>query len=335
MAEHPLPTSTSLTKVPDTFLSAASAVRFSGYLKRLWKNYLRQHVPWARDQIAWGAIMLIAPVFAVYLIHGSKIDWPIIKTTLWLYGAAFGIYSGIHIARAVWKLHQAQETAIGEKDKQIRELGDNMVARAEDTAAQINQGVGAIYKLNEEIGRIKSQLALTEEKLYASERELANERNRITQPDVGLMWDWPASERETKSLMGYTEKLIIVENRSDGFIYNVQIESIKLYQELSFDLINEIAPKKEHVALGRWNGRSSVQTNYIYFFGKEENEKEMSNKGWVFKKVHNRGLSDAFLLIPMALTYESKNGLRWRTEFEFIYDPGDGSLFTKKSGSRI
>jgi hypothetical protein len=155
---------------------------------------------------------------------------------------------------------------------------------------------------------------------------------RTQQPDVALIWDWPEDVRKVNTLRGSKEKLIMVHNRSAQYVYNVQIAPVKLRQELSFDLINEIAPNGEHVALGKWNGRSSSQTNYLYFFSK--NEAEIVERGWAFKKADNSKFSDSFIKIPMMLVYEA-SGIKWRCDFEFIYDPGDESLFIKKSGGPL
>ncbi len=148
-------------------------------------------------------------------------------------------------------------------------------------------------------------------------------------PDVALVWDWQEDVRRNKSLLGYTEKLILIHNRSDRYIYNVKIAPIQLSQTLAFDLINEIPPGAEHVAIGRWNGRSSAFTNYVYFFGNTENEKVASELGWVYKKAHNRGISDLFLKIPMTVTYDA-GGVVWESTFDFDYDPGDESCFVKR-----
>lgn len=161
-----------------------------------------------------------------------------------------------------------------------------------------------------------------------------DEAAQIQQPDVALVWGWPTDQTAASSLTGRTEKDILVENRSGTYLYNVQVEPVDLHQQLSFDLINEIAPGKQHLALGRWNGRSSIQTEYVYFFGNGDNEKQMLANGWVYKKTHNRGLSDSFIKVPMVVTYES-SAQQWKCEFDFIYDPGDESLFTRKSGKRI
>ncbi len=163
--------------------------------------------------------------------------------------------------------------------------------------------------------------------------QLRKENERSVQPDVALVWDWTDEEKPHQQLMGRTEKHILIQNRSNDHIYNVQIETINLPCELRFDLINDIAPQAKEKALGRWDGRSSLMTNYIYFFSRPENEQGALEKGWVYKKEHNRGMSDSFLRIPMAITYEASN-TKWRCEFDFIYDPGDESMFLKKGPKR-
>lgn len=115
--------------------------------------------------------------------------------------------------------------------------------------------------------------------------KLLAERDRTQQPDVALVWDW--SEDQKRIRASDIEKIILIENRSNQYIYNVQIEPVKLTQQLTFDLINEIAPRKQHAALGRWNGMSSAHNNYVYFFG--NNEQAALDNGWIFKKVHPTG----------------------------------------------
>jgi hypothetical protein len=166
------------------------------------------------------------------------------------------------------------------------------------------------------------------------EAELQQERNLGQQPDVALVWDWVEDQREKNALLGRTEKDILVHNRGNEWVYRVRIAPISLVQEMTFDEINEIAPRAQHCALARWNGRSSLATNYVYFFGKEENGQEASNKGWVYKKIHNRELSDHFLKVPMSLTYECK-GATWECVFDFEYNSGEQSAFVKKSGRRV
>jgi hypothetical protein len=125
------------------------------------------------------------------------------------------------------------------------------------------------------------------EDLDSIRAELRVERDHIQQPDVALVWDWPEDQRKA-------EKLMIVHNRSDQYVYNIKIAPIKLSQEMTFNDISEIGPGSQHLTVARWDGRSSVTTNYVYFFGKEENEKEASSRGWVHRKLHNSGISEFF-----------------------------------------
>jgi len=74
-------------------------------------------------------------------------------------------------------------------------------------------------------------------------------------PDVALVWDWPDEVKRNGGVLGMArEKDILIHNRSDQYVYNVQVESVKLHQELSFDLINEIAPGSNTGHLGGGTG---------------------------------------------------------------------------------
>jgi hypothetical protein len=175
----------------------------------------------------------------------------------------------------------------------------------------------------------EAELSQIEAKRDGALAELEREKNRALQPDVALVWCWQ-TDRLARSV---TEKVIGVENRSDKFVYNVQIAPVCLHQEMTFDRINEIQPHSMHLALARWNGRSSVSTNYVYYWSYEENEKEIVRRGWMFKKLHSRGLSDFFFKIPMKMTYEA-DGVKWESEFDCIVDVGDENLFEKRAGQR-
>lgn len=166
------------------------------------------------------------------------------------------------------------------------------------------------------------------------EAQLQQERDSAQQPDIALVWDWPEDQRQENALAGRTEKDILVHNRSNEWIYKVRVAPISLAQEMTFDEINEIAPKTQHLALARWDGRASLTTNYVYFFGKDENEQEADKKHWVYKKTHNTGFSAYFLKIPVTVTYECK-GTIWETVFDFNYNSGEESAFVRKSGRRV
>jgi len=57
-------------------------------------------------QIGWAALMVMLPALAALIIHQSKIDWPVVKTTLLLYAVAFVIYGVIHYVRAGYEVYE-------------------------------------------------------------------------------------------------------------------------------------------------------------------------------------------------------------------------------------
>jgi hypothetical protein len=226
-------------------------------------------------------------------------------------------------------------STIAAKDTEIFKTSEIMEKRDREYAQRVNQDAATIFALQENIRQFGSQMSLVEHRLYTAQNELAAERSRLVQPDVGLLWEWPADQRMVRALKGSTEKDILIHNRSNQFVYNVQIETVPLRQGLVFDLINEIPPNTECKAIGRWNDKSSLTSNYAYFFiGGEE---EAQAWGWFRKKPHNRGMSDSHFVIPMAISYECPLGVKWRCNFEFTYDVGyqGETYFTKQSGQRV
>ena len=153
-------------------------------------------------------------------------------------------------------------------------------------------------------------------------------------PDVSLTWDLSEEKRNARLLDPEIEKDILIHNRSDKYVYNVQIHPVPLHQELVFDLINEIAPGKQHPTLGRWDGKSSLTVKWAHYFCNQHNAEAAFKQGWILDKTHQRGLSSQFYKIPMAITYDC-DGFKYKAEFEFIYDIGDESLFVKKSAWRL
>jgi hypothetical protein len=259
--------------------------------------------------------------------------WPTIISVL-VSVLAWSILLGWSFIKLIKKDKQALVSVIAQKDTYIQQLGEIMGKRAEESAATINQHVRTIWEREERIRQINAQLSLTEGELYSTKTQLTNERDRIAQPDVALVWDWPEDERMRKALSGDSERDILVHNRSNQFVYNVQIETVPLRNGLTFEIIPEIPPNTQCKAVGRWNDKSSLTSNYGYFFVGGEDEAE--EKGWICQKLHNRGASDSYYKIPMAISYES-GGVRWKFDFEFTYDLGwhEPTFFTKKSGQRI
>jgi hypothetical protein len=154
----------------------------------------------------------------------------------------------------------------------------------------------------------------------------------IQQPDVALKWEFPKDVRKINNLMGRTEKDIIIHNRSNEYVYNVRISTIELGAHMVFDLITELAPDKEHVAVARWDGKSTQQTQYIYFFSHVE--EEARQKGLLQNKPDNTGLRSEWYKIPVAVHYEARN-VKWEVQLEFTYDPTQESFFTRIRGKRV
>ena len=156
------------------------------------------------------------------------------------------------------------------------------------------------------------------------------------QPDVALVWDWTPDQRKASSLRdSYMSKVILVHNRSNEWVYNVQISLIELAEKMTFDVITEVKPGDEVPALGRWgNGKSTIDTNYIYYFSIEKNEEMAAKKKWTNKKQHARGLSEFYTKIPMRLSYET-NKRAWEWRCHFIFDGDVETMFEKTSSRRI
>lgn len=149
-------------------------------------------------------------------------------------------------------------------------------------------------------------------------------------PDVALVWDWSGEQKKAKELLGLTDssKVILIENRSDEWIYNVQIGDLKLDQSLAFDSINEIPPHEKVEALGRWDGRSSTTTEYTYFFTGDGNERVAAAYGWKINKSHNRGFSTYFLRLPFRVFYEWK-GKKCLCRYDLTYEQMGPTFFSR------
>lgn len=155
------------------------------------------------------------------------------------------------------------------------------------------------------------------------------------QPDVVLVWDWTPEQRQYSSLSnGYMSKVILVHNRSDEWVYNVHISAIELAKKMTFDDITEVKPGGQVSAIGRWDGKNTGDTQYVYYFSLNENEEMAARRKWTYKKQHARGLSDGFTKIPMCITYET-NKRAWEWRCKFIYDGDVETMFEKTSSRRI
>lgn len=111
------------------FLSVVNTESFFKYYGRFLARLRKDATPWARDNIGFAALMLVAPPLAVYLRDPSHpIDWGLVKTTLWIYLVALGIYVGYHAVRTPWKLslEPAKPPTVG-LDVSIRELAESVL----------------------------------------------------------------------------------------------------------------------------------------------------------------------------------------------------------------
>ena len=336
---------------------------FLGYCRKVWDNLPATAKHWARDQIVWPAVLTALLTIIPALLH-KNIDWGLFRTALFLYTVVFLSYGLFQFIRAGWRTYQTQDSEIQglqatvaakteeakraqdeiksrlvlcEHHTELLERSEILIKEKNESLAeltrQVNQDAATINKLNEGIRQIHEGWNATERQLYEAKTQLVTERDRIIQPDVVLVWGWTEAQRMMRELNRDPDKDILVHNRSEQFIYNVQIEKVSLRDGLVFDPISDIPPDTLYRAVGRWNEKSSLTSNYAYFFVGGEEEAE--SKGLICKKTHNRGLSDSYYKIPMVVTYESR-GIKWQWEFDFIYDVGgEETRFNKKSGKRL
>src|SRR5271157_1373149 len=94
---------------------------FWGYCNRLWKDHVRHAVPWARDNIMWGIVVLILPPTLAFFVLKKTIDWPLLWTSLLFYGVALLLYGAAHFVRAAWKGDVGRQHDIDRKDNAFEE----------------------------------------------------------------------------------------------------------------------------------------------------------------------------------------------------------------------
>lgn len=115
---------------------------FRKYCGRLAERWFGEATPWARDNIFWGAIVLVVPPLAAWLRHGT-IDWPTVRMTLWFYLTAFVIYAAFHVVRTAWKLDSQRENDLTGLEKE-----------KEDAQKQIKQKDLYVAELQEKFSNI-------------------------------------------------------------------------------------------------------------------------------------------------------------------------------------
>lgn len=110
------------------------------YLRRYFSRLKEDAEPWARDNIGWALVMLITPPIAVLIREPAhEIDWTLVRTTLWIYAIAFGVYLLIHAIRTVWKLDreliadltasESREESLGAKLREIEDARPHIIVR--------------------------------------------------------------------------------------------------------------------------------------------------------------------------------------------------------------
>ena len=101
----------------------AKGISFRNYIARFWHRFYADAAPWARDNIFWGLVVLLIPPIAV-VVHNStaRVDWDIIKTTLWLYLFSLLVYGFVHAIRTPWRIDQERERDIQTIEQEKHEL---------------------------------------------------------------------------------------------------------------------------------------------------------------------------------------------------------------------
>src|SRR5271165_1301327 len=85
---------------------------FTSYLQLLWQSHIRQAVPWARDNLVWGILVLLLPPITALSIFKRKIDWPPLWASVAFYAVALCIYVGVYFVRAAWKMDVQRQLEI-------------------------------------------------------------------------------------------------------------------------------------------------------------------------------------------------------------------------------
>jgi hypothetical protein len=132
--------------------SSNPTITWAAFCKRLWREYLKTVVPWARDQIFWAALMVVCPGLAALVIRKVHVDWPLLFTSTCLYAMAFGLYALFHIARAPWKIQQADDTKRSAELTQCRSAFEAQLKTERDAInVTLADKDAAIKQLNKEI----------------------------------------------------------------------------------------------------------------------------------------------------------------------------------------
>jgi hypothetical protein len=142
------------------------------YYRRFEERFRQDATPWARDNILWGVVVLLAPPVAVYLHdRHAPIEWGLIKTTLWLYGLALGTYALVHLCRVPKKLDDERakrETELSTDSAALKET----IQRRDDTIRAITQKPKRTAAEQHAFDTVKEALRVTKEDGLAALRHL-------------------------------------------------------------------------------------------------------------------------------------------------------------------
>lgn len=94
---------------------------FESYFSRFCRRLNQDASAWARDNILWAALMVVAPPVAVWLRYGTYPDWKTIEITLWLYALIFLAYLVAHSVRTPWKLDQQRQSEFDKVKSELTE----------------------------------------------------------------------------------------------------------------------------------------------------------------------------------------------------------------------
>lgn len=114
---------------------------FGQYCIRVAKRLITHAAPWARDNIAFGVLVLVIPPLLVYSRdHSHPIDWMMLGATLRLYALCLGVYVVFHLVRAVWKLdaeNKAELLALNSQLEKLQSVPNDLGARAHALSTDI------------------------------------------------------------------------------------------------------------------------------------------------------------------------------------------------------
>ena len=173
------------------------------------------------------------------------------------------------------------------------------------------------------VGFVGQELAESSPEQQPTKHEALRERLPQEPPlDVAFVWDWHDVLKNNPGFLGAAEsnKDIIIDNRSDRYIYNVQIRPIELAEKLTFDKIPEIKPRERAIPLPRWRNLSRGSPIVQMFLCESINESAAESAGLMERMT--TGLLPYRLRLPMDVDYETRIS-RHTSHATFFYDAVD------------